>query len=97
MASLTELLAQTKPGPVDEAHISIILRELLKGLEYLHSEFSSRFERKLILSFKQGVLIDEHEITNGVSMDSTAPTHYAPGAMVRYGTGPGSARTSCPS
>ena len=38
MASLTELLAQTKPGPVDEAHISIILRELLKGLEYLHSE-----------------------------------------------------------
>ena len=27
-----------KPGPLDEQYVAIVLRELLKALEYLHSE-----------------------------------------------------------
>lgn len=31
-------LQKLKPGPFTEAHIAIVLRELLLGLEYLHTE-----------------------------------------------------------
>jgi serine/threonine-protein kinase 24/25/MST4 len=38
LISLLNYYFKLKPGPFDEHHIAIVLRELLLGLEYLHVE-----------------------------------------------------------
>lgn len=37
-ASIVLTFIQLKPGPFGEAHIAVLMRELLLGLEYLHRE-----------------------------------------------------------
>ena len=49
--SIMDLL---KPGPFDEAYAAIVLRELLRGLEYLHSRDKIHRDIKGIIYFFTG-------------------------------------------
>jgi serine/threonine-protein kinase 24/25/MST4 len=44
-------LPQMRPGPIGEVYIAIIVREVLKGIEYLHGERKLHRDIKGMSSF----------------------------------------------
>lgn len=55
-----------------------------KLLKYIHMGFSSRYERDVLLGFRNGILVSTETRTNGTAPDGDSPTGYGIGAMTVF-------------
>lgn len=59
-----------------------------KLLKYVHMGFSSRYERDVFLSFRNGILTSTETRTNGTAPDGSGPTGYGIGGMTVFSRKP---------